>query len=584
MIFRFAVRNLIRFSWRTFLYFSVVFGVVLAITASLFVCVACENAMRELDEEYIFVASVIPSGKEPFLLTETGKCLENTEVLAYNVVMAEASGVIPIGEYMTELPSVQGRGTASELLPDQKGIPFLAVENLSLLPSFFNGTCTISQGTGITAAGYSGEESEIVIPWWLAEAYDISVGDTLIKRYEYGKYTFFESRVVGIYQANVHHYREEEYPAYIPLAVAEIDYGYTIVRYMHDEVTVQRADFVLGGRDAFEAFVLTAKENGFDFQKAKIVFNNRAYDSLSSELANVHMIALIVCGVVLGAGLGILWFFTVYLYNARKGERVLLASLGMTRGWITAMLMTELAVVLIVAIFAGIFGGYLTADGISSHVNSSVLSRADMSEMLEYAGERSIETLSRDWELTVSVSASEKRYEAVAVNYNLKSREDEIGVSKHTYQFVGTEISGMKERDWLPVSVVGVSDLNEMNLSLDFEVLQKDPRYRDFFLYGYVSESSPYAPDEGTFYTAYYINGCAKDAFVHIDGQNIGGSESLRQTKIHIIGTYSDTEYCMGDDVLLRMEDYHTLYSEHSVTGDGFYFERIGAVYPKEGS
>ena len=584
MILKFAIRNIIRLPWRTLLYIMVTLCIVLAITASLFVYRACENAVSELDEQYIFVASVVPSGQEPILLSRMGACFEHTEVLAYNITMAEANGRVPSGRNMKKMPSLDDREEADVLWSHDEGIPFLAVENLSLVPSFFDGRCTIGEGTGITASGYSGEESEIVIPWWLAEQYDISIGDTIIKRYEYGRYTFFEAKVVGIYEANVHTFREHDYPAYIPLAIAEMDLGYTIVRYMHETVAVQRADFVLNGREAFEEFVLTAKANGFDFQKAKIVFNNSTYDSLSSELNNIHMIALLVCIVVLTVGLGILIFFTVYLCHTRTKERTLLISLGMTKRKVNGMIAFELMLMFIISLFLGIFGGYLAADGICSYVNASVLSRADASDAIQNEGIDRNEPLFQNMNLQISVSSKKERSESVAVNYNLKATEHEIGVSRHTYQFVGTELEGLLNREWIPNHIVGVTNFDEMNVSIDFETFQHTSDYNDFAIYGYVSENSPYAPKEDELYTTYFINGCARDAFVRIDGQNIESAESLSQTKIYIIGTYKDNDYCSENDILLRMEDYHRLYSEHSVTTDAFYFERIGSVYIKEES
>lgn len=582
MIVKFAIRNLIRLPWRTLLYIGVTLGIASAITASLFVYRACENTISELNKKYIFVASAIPNGEASILLSDLGAFFENTEILAYNITMAEANSGIPGGKSMTKMPHLNNKEEATLLWTDDKRIPFLAVENLSLVPSFFDGSCTIREGTGITASGYSGEESQIVIPWWLAEKHGISVGDTLVKRYEYGKYTFFEAKVVGIYEANVHIFSEQDYPAYIPLAVSELDLGYTIVRYMHDDVTIQRADFVLSDRDAFEDFVIKVQENGFDFQKSKIVFNNSVYDSLSSELANVNMIALLVCFVLMTAGLGVLIFFTAYLCHTRRRERVLLISLGMAKETVRRMIAVELMTMLMVSICLGICVGYFAATDICSHVNTSVLARADASDAIQNETIERNGPIYQNMSLNISVLPQEESSENMTVNYNLRVGKNEVGISKHTYQFIGTMLADTKNSEWIPVRVVGMSDFEEMNLSIQFDAFQQNSLYRDFFLYGYVSENSPYAPKDGELYTTYYINGCAKDAFVRVDGQNIESTESLSQSIIYIIGTYKDTEYCYGSDVLLRIEDYHRLYSEHSVTTESFYFKRIGEVYTKE--
>ena len=200
------------------------------------------------------------------------------------------------------------------------------MENLYLTHPFFTGECTITEGTGLTAAGYSGSRAELVIPWWLAEQYDISVGDTLIRRYyrqDYSRFTFFESVVVGIYKSDVPSSSYEDYPAYLPLAVAELDYGSVTSGYFSSTASlwVDRADFVLKGRGDFDAFVRNAEKNGLNFQQADILFNNSSYDVLSEELQNICVIAVLVFAVVLLVGLGVLIFFTAYFSNSRRKEK-----------------------------------------------------------------------------------------------------------------------------------------------------------------------------------------------------------------------------------------------------------------------
>ena len=83
-------------------------------------------------------------------------------------------------------------------------------------------------GTGITQKGYAGESAEVVIPWWFAEKHGISVGDILTRRYyrdDYETYIYLECEVVGIYETSALSPDENDYPVYIPLAVAELDYA-----------------------------------------------------------------------------------------------------------------------------------------------------------------------------------------------------------------------------------------------------------------------------------------------------------------------------------------------------------------------
>ena len=101
---KFAFRNLVRLPYRTVLYFVITFFLVLSVSASLFVYVACENAEEALGENYIFVASLVPRRKDSLRLRDIGYCVNGTEILSYNVSMSENNGVILGGAYMQKLP------------------------------------------------------------------------------------------------------------------------------------------------------------------------------------------------------------------------------------------------------------------------------------------------------------------------------------------------------------------------------------------------------------------------------------------------------------------------------------------------
>ena len=85
---------MIRLPWRTLLYFAIVFFIVLSVSASLFVYVACENAGEALDENYVFVASLVPRKKDSLALRDIGYCADGTEILSFHVSMSENNGVI----------------------------------------------------------------------------------------------------------------------------------------------------------------------------------------------------------------------------------------------------------------------------------------------------------------------------------------------------------------------------------------------------------------------------------------------------------------------------------------------------------
>lgn len=590
MIAKLAFRNLIRLPWRTILYFISVFFITVTMTASIFVYGACLDAKRALDENYIFVASLIGRDKSSLSLSDISCCLDDEDVLAFNVTMSEGEGVLPGGETMFRLPSTTDRGEPVAVWLEKFGCHLLAVENLSLTYPFFSGECTIREGTGLTADGYSGERAEIVIPWWLADRYGIAVGDMVVRRYDsrdYSCYIYIPTTVVGIYEAAAHTAEDTSYPAYISLATAELDYGkvFSDVKTSPSSIAIDRADFILKSRDAFEGFVKRAKENGLDFKKADLIYNNSTYDVLSSELDNINQVALLVCGVVLFIGISVLVFFTVYLCNSRKQERVLLRALGMSGHKIRAMFTLELAILIVFSAGLGVGAGRLAAGGMCRFVNDTVLARASASEeirRLDSAADFDLTMpLERDMKIEISLSDTKISMVDVDVNYIKTPKEDELGISRHTCYAIGTELSF--EAEWEPAGVVGLTDIGAVETSISYEQVMALPNYFEDFIYAYVSQDSPYVPDEETGRTILFLTSDGKNSFVKLADQQLSETTAVNSKYVVVIGTYEDNEYCSGDDILIRMEDYHKLYSDFSITDETFYFERIGTIVKKGG-
>ncbi len=581
-VLKFAFRNLIRLPWRTLLYFAIVFFIVLSVSASLFVYVACENAREALGENYVFVASLVPRKKNSLALRDIGYCADGTEILSFHVSMSENNGVILGGAYMQRLPEKTEIANAPSAWVDELGARLVAVENLHLVPTFFSRECTVMDGTGITEKGYAGERAEAVIPWWFAEKYGVSVGDTLIRRYyrdDYETYIYLESEVVGIYGTNALSPDEMDYPVYIPLAVAELDYA-TLISERNtqtSEIVIERADFVLKNREAFEAFVLQAKENGLDFHGADLIFNNGNYDALSGELRNITSIATLVLFGVLAVGVSVLVFFTVYLCHARDREKTLLSALGMSRGGIRAMLTVELRTVAVCAILIGGVVGYFTADAVCAYVNDSVLTDEEISRKIESAGREGqteiTSPLEQNVKIEISVRSVHVSVSGLTVNETKMPSADEIGISRHLYYNVGSDLMDMMEgKTRIPISVVGITDMNAVKTTVWDESFSG--------IRVFVSEDFDMSEIEGNrvFLTPYDQNGYVS---LQKDSAVLGDASLPKNTPVRIVGVYEENEYCSGNDLLVCMEDYHRLYSEFSITDESFFFERIGAVYTK---
>ncbi len=593
MILKFAFRNLVRLPWRTILYFGVVFFIVLSVSASLFVYGACANAMEALDESYIFIASLVPKKEDGLVLADVGYCLDGAEVLAYNVSIERENSYIMGGDYVSKLPEKVAQEDASMGFLRLAACPLYSTENLYFEYPFFTGECTIIEGTGITHEGYMGEKAELVIPWWLAEEYELSIGDELTRcnlNNQSSRYLLGE--IVGIYGTSAIAPDKEDYPVYMPLAVAEMDYQEVIIdpRITTETIVLRRADFAISSRDDFEGFVRNAEKNGLNFQNVNIIFNNQTYDALASELSNINMIALIVMWTVLSVGLGMLVFFTVYLCNSRKQEIVLLSALGMTKAKIGMMIALELVVIILAASLFGFGAGRLAAEGVCGYVEGSVLAEASISEMIEAdASSRTLEQtepLERKMKMEISVSEAKVTVPSVEINYIRTVGENEIGISRHSLYHVGSNFETGISVDavYVPTTLVGMTDISQVETSLSWEELEAmTDYYHDNLIYVFVSEDFDWTGinQSAKFMTTYLRRFEWSDCVV-VSTSAMTYALSTEMSFVVIAGTYKENPYCSGNDILMRMEDYNKIYAEFSLTDDVFCFERVGEIVSVE--
>ena len=594
IVLKFALRNLVRFPWRTLLYGLTVFFIVLAIASSLFVLGACRSAQAVLAEDYVFVASLVKRNAEQNIpLIKVFQCLGYENIRAFNVTVSLGEGVLPSGEALTRLPEIRDDGESPSVWIDEFCCKLYGVENLALTYPFFSGECTISSGSALTEKGYNGTAYEIVIHWWLAEKYGIRVGDTVNRRYfrQTGEisHIYIPTTVVGIYTSSEKSPNIEDYPAYIALAASETDYG----KVYHSsvslkEIVTERADFVLRGREDFADFITFAKENGLDFTSANLVFNNSTYDVLTAELKNITVIARIVFAVVLSVGACVCAFFTAYLCKSREKEISLLRALGMKRAGIYGMIAAELAVVIVLFSVGGFFVGKGAANGICSFINETVLSRASASEEIQNLNSVSEfeVTMPLEKNVRMEISMKDAHISGTDIGFNELEHvsEKEIGISYHDFYLYMTqtealqatpeEMKAFEERERMPMRIVGITELSLFHIT-------KMREYPAGTVAVYVSEDSPWASEESLFLTADdlgdYISVSLYEAKIAPDGGRLG-----QTVRYYIAGTYRDNEYCSGNDLLVSMEHYHMVYSDISVTDREHHFERIGEVFQKE--
>jgi hypothetical protein len=377
-----------------------------------------------------------------------------------------------------------------------------------------------------------------------------------------------------------------QYPAYIPLAIGERDYK-KLPTTFDTALNIDRADFLLGGREDFENFVRSAEKNGLDFKNAELVFNNSVYDSLSVEMDNIHTIALAVAWTVLGVGVCVLLFFTVYLYHSREKERMLLTCLGMPKHKINGMIALEHIVVFVLAAAIGTFAGFGVAEGICNFVSDSVLEKASASEEILSSETVFESTKPLDYPVKIEISVNQVSSEGMDMEINLRKTvgEGEIGISSLTYYEIGDEVTDIFHSALAPLRVVGLSDIDLAGTSVRADEISSIPNYYEGFVYGFVSKDSPYADEiERNGKQVLFVAAEGKDSYVLMSGATLDETTMIASGMIILIGTYEENPYCSGSDILIRLGDYHRLYSAFSVAEGSFCFERIGTVYKKEES
>ena len=587
-------RNLVRFPKRTVLYGLTVFLLVFSVTVSLFVYCACGLAERTLEDRYVFVASLVKRRQGSDIpLPEIFKCTDYKNLSAFNVTVSEGEGMFPAGSALTELPSADGNEAPTNVWLEGLGCPIYGVEDLGLVYPFFSGECRIVQGTALTEKGYCGESAEAVIPWWMAERHGLKVGDTVNRRYlrQTGEfaYIYIPTEIVGIYTTSSPSANMENYPAYIPLALAETDYG-KILPSATDagDICVERADFVLKSREDFADFVAFVQAEGLDFTSANLVFNNSTYDVLRAELENIGHITLLVFAAAVLAGIGTLVFLTVYLCRAGEKEASILRALGMKNSGIFALRALEFALIIAVFSLVGFLGGRFAAESVCDFVNGTVLARASASKEIQTRsnadGFSVTMPLEKEFHMEISVSSAPIAGDAMKVRLLPKVSVNGLGISRHRFYLFMTDSENLtstpgvlkkfETRKKLPMDIVGVTDLSAFELT-------ETKEFPENFVRIYVNENSPYADEESLFLSADdfgdYVSVLLYEAGISPDGGRLGQTQ-----RYYIAGTYRENEYCAENDILVSMEDYHKIYSDISVTDHTNHFQRIGAVWEKE--
>ena len=580
LIFKLALRNAIRLPKRTLLYCLLILLTVASFTVGILIYGATEKALDNLDENYTFVASLIPttdrtSPGSALCISEFQKICDATEYEAYNITLYQDSLYIPDEKLLFEITdNMPGDSEYPELFSVKMGCSVIATNNLCLERGFFEGKRELVAGSDFSADAYSGNAREIIIAKWMADKYSISIGSEICYGIEKSKANnvvlgtqYIKAKVVGIYLDTENPYVKTVNNAYVPV-MSFFRYGLIYQSIAGDyDMPISRADFVLPGRDSITVFTDACIASGLDLRICDIIFNNAEYDMIKEGLVNVRTVVVLLVAVVSVAGLGILITFASYFTMTRRKEKTVLRSMGMKRSGIALMFAVEFLLAAVIAAPLGYAGGRIISDTVCRYVDKTV--EQDSVNAALFAENDGMPDGLKPLVCRVKMSISDGTMEPTGtgiVPYYPEERRDGDAAIKlwkifdtnaETFAEIATSV-------FTPVTLAVTEDLSAWKLEDHYRELIDNETLKSFDLPAYVSRESGLSPGD----RLYYIANELKSDFTSYP--------YLRQPILmYVAGYYEENGIISGTDVLTVYETY-TNYSDRFLI---YYLPHCDAVY-----
>lgn len=225
---------------------------------------------------------------------------------------------------------------------------------------FTSGTAKITEGVGITED--DADTNKAVVETNLAEANDISVGDTIKVTDSEDVDTVYKLKVVGIYKtsatADARSMRNAALNPYNAIYTS-----YTFANKVKGDDYKDSADsvvYTLSDPEKMDIFVKDAKKAGLDTDTYSLLTNDQVYQQMIQPLENVESFAQKIVILVSVAGTVILALIVILTIRERKYEIGVLLSLGEKRTKIIGQFFAELLVVLVIAlVISGVSGKFV---------------------------------------------------------------------------------------------------------------------------------------------------------------------------------------------------------------------------------
>lgn len=252
-----------------------------------------------------------------------------------------------------------GRGGMGMMPAASSGdINISGTNDTSISTSFSAGTAEIIEGVGITSADQ--ETNHAVIETNLAEANDISVGDTI--KVEDSDEKSYEIEVVGIYKSTESvDARAMQMASLNPYNKIYTSYTFAnTVKGSDYKGTADTVVYTLTDPEKMTSFVKAAEKAGLNTDEYTLQTNDQVYQQMIEPLKNVESFAQKIVWLVAIAGTIILALIVIITIRERKYEIGVLLSLGEKRVKIIGQFFAELILVLVMAlVIAGVSGQFV---------------------------------------------------------------------------------------------------------------------------------------------------------------------------------------------------------------------------------
>lgn len=311
----------------------------------------------------------------PVNLAEAEKiaALGNVKTYSYSSATSAGAttGVTPISnaestttENTNESAASPNKSGGLELAGGAGGNPAMAqsdfkvngVMDLTMYTDFSEGTAKIIEGEGITKADEG--TNNVVIEKTLAEANELSVGDTFKITNPEDESTTYELTVKGIYESTAN--GDSLGMMFNFLNPANTLYtSYTFANTLKGaeaEGTIDSAVYTLNDPKEMAAFVKAA-EKLIDTETFSLQTNDQAYQQMLKPLNNVASFAQNIVILVSLAGVIILTLIIMMTIRERRYEVGVLLSLGESRFKVILQFFSEIIICMLIAFTIASFSG-----------------------------------------------------------------------------------------------------------------------------------------------------------------------------------------------------------------------------------